>query len=48
MASKAKESERQRNERIAGSNNGNTLKTRVVSSKKKYKRNKKVKDAEHE
>ena len=48
MASKAKESERQRNERIAGSNNGNTLKTRVVSSKKKYKRNKKVKDEDHE
>lgn len=37
----AKENERMRKERLEGSNNGATLRTRVVSSKKKYKRNKK-------
>lgn len=36
----AKENERMRKERLEGSNNGATLRTRVVSSKK-YKRNKK-------
>lgn len=40
--SKAKESERQRDERIAESNNGNTLRTRVVPNKKKRKRIKRV------
>lgn len=44
MANDAKESKRQREERIAGSNNGATLKTRVVPSKKGYKRNKRVED----
>lgn len=34
----AKESKRQRAERIAQSNNGMTLRTRTVSSKKKYSR----------
>lgn len=43
----AKENERMRKERLQGSNNGATLRTRVVSSKKKYKRNKKVKDEEN-
>lgn len=40
--SKAKESKRQRDERIAESNNGTTLRTRVVPSKKKRKRIKRV------
>jgi len=40
--SKAKESKRQRDERIAESNNGTTLRTRVVPNKKKKKRNKRV------
>ena len=34
----AKESKRQRNERIAGTNNGTTLRTRVVPNKKKRTR----------
>ncbi|MDT3369771.1 MAG: hypothetical protein LIR40_14220 [Bacteroidota bacterium] len=34
----AKESKRQRNERIAGTNNGMTLRTRTVPSKKQYNR----------
>lgn len=34
----AKESRRQRAERIAGTSNGTTLRTRVVPSKKKYDR----------
>jgi hypothetical protein len=34
----AKETKRQRAERIAGSSNGMTLRTRVVPSKKKYDR----------
>ena len=34
----AKESKRQRNERIAESNNGSTLRTRVVPNKKKRTR----------
>jgi hypothetical protein len=34
----AKESRRQRAERIAGSSNGMTLRTRVVPSKKQYNR----------
>lgn len=40
--SKAKESKRQRDERIAASNNGTTLRTRVVPNKKKKKRIKRV------
>ena len=36
--SKAKESKRQRDERIAESNNGTTLRTRVVPNTKKKKR----------
>lgn len=43
---KAKESENLRNERIAGTNNGATLRTRVIVSKKAYKRNKKVDEDE--
>ena len=38
MKTKAKESNRQRAERIANSNNGNTMRTRVVKDKKKYTR----------
>lgn len=34
----AKESKRQRDERIAGTNNGMTLRTRTVPSKKQYNR----------
>lgn len=34
----AKESKRQRAERIANSNNGMTMRTRTVQSKKKYSR----------
>lgn len=33
-----KESKRQRNERIADTNNGMTLRTRIVPSKKQYNR----------
>lgn len=39
---KAKESKRQRKERLEGSNNGATLRTRVVEDKKKRKRIKRV------
>ncbi len=39
---KAKESKRQRDERIAESNNGTTLRTRVVPNKKKRTRVKRV------
>lgn len=39
---KVKESKRQRDERIAESNNGTTLRTRVVPNKKKTKRIKRV------
>lgn len=39
---KAKESKRQRSERIADSNNGATLRTRVVGDRKKRKRIKRV------
>jgi hypothetical protein len=38
MKNKAKESVRQRQERIANSNNGMTLRTRTVPNKKKYSR----------
>lgn len=38
MKNQAKETERMRNERIAASNNGQTLRTRTVPSKKKYNR----------
>lgn len=34
----AKETERMRKERIAGSDNGRTMRTRVVKDKKKYTR----------
>lgn len=39
-----KETEYLRSERISGTNNGATLRTRVVKSKKAYKRKKKVDD----
>ena len=39
---KVKESKRRRDERIAESNNGTTLRTRVVPNKKKRKRVKRV------
>ena len=38
MAHKAKESARLRQERIAGTSNGMTLRTRVVKDRKKYSR----------
>ena len=38
MAQKAKESARLRQERIAGTSNGMTLRTRVVRDRKKYSR----------
>jgi len=38
MAQKAKESARLRQERIAGTSNGMTLRTRVVKDRKKYSR----------
>lgn len=38
MANKAKESARLREERIAGTSNGMTLRTRVVRDRKKYSR----------
>lgn len=38
MANKAKESARLRDERIAGTSNGMTLRTRVVRDRKKYSR----------
>ena len=38
----AKESDFQRDERIKDSQNGATLKTKIVSSKKVYKRDKRV------
>ena len=37
----AKENERMRNERIAGTNNGMTLRTRSIPNKKKYTRKQK-------
>lgn len=43
---KAKESERMRQERLEGTNNGVTLRTRVVPSKRKYKRKKEKIDTE--
>lgn len=46
MATKAKENERMRNERIAGSDNGRTLRTRLIKDKKKYSRKKKHKKDE--
>ena len=46
MTTKIKETERMRNERIAGTNNGLTLRTRVVKDKKKYSRKKKHKKEE--
>lgn len=46
MATKAKENERMRNERIASSDNGRTLRTRVIKDKKKYSRKKKHKKEE--
>lgn len=38
MAKKAKESRRLREERIAGTGNGATLRTRIVRDRKKYSR----------
>lgn len=38
----AKESDYLRDERINGTNNGATLRTRVIKNKKEYKRKKKV------
>lgn len=47
MTSKAKESQRQRDERLKGTNNGATLRTRVVPDKKKYSRkNQKIENEE--
>jgi len=40
----AKETERMRKERIAGTDNGRTLRTRVVKDKKKYSRKTKHKE----
>ncbi len=40
----AKENERMRKERIAGSDNGRTMRTRVVKDKKKYNRKNKHKE----
>ena len=40
----AKENERMRKERIAGSDNGRTMRTRVVKDKKKYSRKTKHKE----
>lgn len=40
----AKETERMRKERIAGSDNGRTMRTRVVKDKKKYTRKTKHKE----
>ena len=42
----AKENERMRKERIAGSDNGRTMRTRVVKDKKKYTRKTKHKKNE--
>ena len=39
-----KENERMRKERIAGSDNGRTMRTRVVNDKKKYTRETKHKE----
>lgn len=43
-----KESDKLRDERIEGTNNGATLRTRTVENKKKYKRKKKVEFDEFE
>ena len=43
----AKENERMRKERIAGSDNGRTMRTRVVKDKKKYTRKTKHKKNEN-
>lgn len=45
---KVKESKRQRDERIAESNNGATLRTRVVPNKKKRKHTKRIKRVDWE
>lgn len=45
---KAKETKRQRNERISNSNNGATTRTRVVKDKKKYTRKTKHKQMSRE
>ncbi len=44
MSTKAKENERMRKERIAGSDNGRTMRTSVVNDKKKYNRKNKHKE----
>ena len=48
MKTKAKETKRQRAERIANSNNGKTMRTRVVKDKKKYTRKTKHKKMSRE
>lgn len=48
MSTKAKENERMRKERIAGSDNGRTMRTRVVKDKKKYTRKTKHKELTQE
>ena len=44
----AKENERMRNERIAGTNNGMTLRTRTIPNKKKYIRKQKHSNKDYE
>lgn len=44
----AKENERMRKERIVGSDNGRTMRTRVVKDKKKYSRKRKHKNDTNE
>ena len=48
MSTKAKETKRQRKERISNSNNGATMRTRVVKNKKKYTRKTKHKKLSEE
>ncbi len=48
MKTKAKETKRQRKERISNSNNGATTRTRVVKNKKKYTRKTKHKQMSKE
>lgn len=48
MATKVKETKKQRATRIAESNNGRTMRTRVVKNKKKYTRKAKHKQMSRE
>ena len=43
-----KETKTLRNARIADTNNGATLRTRVIANKKAYKRKKKIEDDEND